>query len=117
VIPGLPAGVTKVLNVTKKGARPPNLSPPGAGRNGAFREAKRQAGIPVSKHPTSVRPNIDKQGKVQPGRSYQFDTRLSSGKTQTVRIRDDAGGHDFGLGNPQNRGPHFNQGKNNHYDY
>ncbi|WP_424823298.1 hypothetical protein [Pseudomonas viridiflava] len=32
-------------------------------------------------------------------------------------MRDDAGGHDFGSGNPQNRGSHFNDEAGNHYDY
>ncbi|WP_371264409.1 HNH/endonuclease VII fold putative polymorphic toxin [Pseudomonas sp. NFACC43] len=36
---------------------------------------------------------------------------------RTVRIRDDARGHDFGVGNPQNRGSHFNDEIGNHYDY
>jgi hypothetical protein len=34
-----------------------------------------------------------------------------------VVIRDDAGGHDFGDGNSQNRGSHFNDESGNHYDY
>ncbi|WP_371128542.1 HNH/endonuclease VII fold putative polymorphic toxin [Pseudomonas sp. NFACC13-1] len=41
----------------------------------------------------------------------------SGGGTKTVRVRDDAGGHDFGVGNPQNRGSHFNDEIGNHYDY
>ncbi len=32
-------------------------------------------------------------------------------------IRDDAGGHDFGRNNPQNRGSHFNDDSREHYDY
>ena len=39
------------------------------------------------------------------------------GGTKIVRIRDDAGGHDFGAGDPQNRGRHFNDEAGNHYDY
>ncbi|WP_157203455.1 HNH/endonuclease VII fold putative polymorphic toxin [Methylomicrobium album] len=35
----------------------------------------------------------------------------------TIRIRDDSGGHNFGAGNIQNRGPHFNDEIGNHYDY
>ncbi|MGN7440498.1 HNH/endonuclease VII fold putative polymorphic toxin [Pseudomonas lactis] len=34
-----------------------------------------------------------------------------------VRIRDDAGGHDFGAENSQNRGSHFNDESGKHYDY
>ncbi|WP_196491501.1 HNH/endonuclease VII fold putative polymorphic toxin [Burkholderia diffusa] len=32
-------------------------------------------------------------------------------------LRDDAGGHDFGVNDLQNRGPHFNDQKEGHYDY
>jgi hypothetical protein len=92
--------------------RPPNLSPPGAGRNGAFREAKRNNDIPVSQQPTSIHPNTDKRGHPQPGRTYEFDT-----PDGTKTIRDDAGGHDYGPNDPQTRGPHFNDDAGNHYDY
>jgi hypothetical protein len=99
------------------GARPPNLSPPGAGRNGAFREAKRQSEVPVSQQPSRVSPNLDRRGNVQPGKIYEFEVPAPGGGTRTVRIRDDAAGHDFGPGDPQNRGPHFNDEAGNHYDY
>jgi hypothetical protein len=100
------------------GDPPPNLSPPGAGRHGAFAEAKRDLGVPVSMQPTRVLPNVDRRGQSQPGRIYEFDIPGRG----TVRIRDDAAGHDWGAGNPQTRGPHFNtEGKrgdeNLHYDY
>jgi len=39
-----------------KGVSPPNLSPLGAGRKGAFKEAKRQSGIPASQQPSRVCP-------------------------------------------------------------
>jgi hypothetical protein len=93
---------------------PLNLSPAGAGRNGAFREAKRQNGIPVSRQPSRVTPNLDKRGNPQPGRTYEFDQ--GPGK-DPIRIRDDADGHYYGPGDPQNRGPHFNDPAGNHYDY
>ncbi len=48
------------------GSPPPNLSPPGAGRAGAFRQAKRDSGVPVSQQPR-VRPNLDRRGNLQPG--------------------------------------------------
>ncbi|WP_108097476.1 MULTISPECIES: HNH/endonuclease VII fold putative polymorphic toxin [unclassified Pseudomonas] len=35
----------------------------------------------------------------------------------SVVIRDDAGGHDFGDGNSQNRGSHFNDESGSHYVY
>ncbi|UGS89370.1 RHS domain-containing protein (plasmid) [Ralstonia wenshanensis] len=98
-------------------SRPPNLSPEGAGRRGAFRQAKRDNGVPVCMCPTRVGPNLDKRGRVQQGRTYEFDQRDSSGRVSTTVLRDDAGGHDFGLNNSQNRGPHFNDQKEGHYDY
>jgi RHS repeat-associated protein len=97
--------------------RPPNLSPPGAGRRGAFNQAKRDAGVPTSKSPDRVTPNLDRRGNPQPGRVYEFDVPAEGGGTRTVRIRDDAGGHNFGSNNPQNRGPHFNTPDGGHYDY
>lgn len=109
--------VDKGVDVAKgagKGARPPSLSPEGAGRNGAFREAKRKNDIPVTQHPSSVEPNVDKRNKPQPGRIYKFDR----GRDQPpVTIREDSGGHFFGPNDPQNRGPHFNDDKKRHYDY
>jgi RHS repeat-associated protein len=108
--------------VLSGGKRPPSLSPHGAGRKGAFRQAKRDAGVPVGNQPSRVLPNINRQGKVVPGRVYEFDIPTEGGGTMTIRIRDDAAGHDFGVGDPQNRGPHFNgpvdaAGNSTHYDY
>ncbi|MEZ6136605.1 MAG: type VI secretion system tip protein TssI/VgrG [Pirellulaceae bacterium] len=100
------------VNPRKLGDRPPNLSPEGAGRNGAFREAKRQSGVPVTQQPSAVRPNVDRQGNPQPGRQYEFET--PEGK---VTIRDDAGGHSYPDDATQNRGPHFNDEDGGHYDY
>jgi hypothetical protein len=97
----------------KAGNRPPDVSPPGSGRRGAFREAKRQNDIPVSKQPDSTGPNKDKDGNVQPGRQYTFKKK----DEKDVIIRDDAAGHNYGPNDPQNRGPHFNDGKKNHFDY
>jgi len=97
--------------------RPANLSPEGAGRNGAFREAKRESGIPVTQHPDRVTPNYDRRGNLQPGVTYEFDLRNSNGTVSTLKIRDDAAGHFFGVNDSQNRGPHFNDDKGNHYDY
>ena len=100
-----------------KGAKPLNLSPPGAGRKGAFREAKRQSGIPITQQPNRVLQNLDRRGNPQPGKIYEFKVPAKDGGTKTVRIRDDAGGHDFGKGDSQNRGAHFNDDADNHYDY
>ena len=90
-------------------SRPANMSPVGAGRKGAFRQAKRDNGIPVSEHPKDTKPNYDRRGRIQPGRVYNF----GNGKS----IREDSEGHYFGNGDPQNRGPHFNDWENRHYDY
>lgn len=80
-----------------------------ASRSAAFRQAKRDAGIPVNQQPKSVGPNVNKQGKVVQGREYVFSKPDGS----TVRIREDAGGHpEHGLG------PHFNiNGSKTHYGW
>ncbi|MDF7680589.1 hemagglutinin repeat-containing protein [Enterobacteriaceae bacterium ESL0689] len=100
-----------------EGDRPANMAPEGSARAGAFKEAKRKSGIPASQSPSKVYPNVDKRGNPQPGYIYEFDIPKSGGGTQKVYIRDDASGHFFGEGNSQNRGPHFNDAKGNHYDY
>lgn len=98
------------------GTRPPNLSPEGTGRKGAFNEAKRHSGIPTSQSPDRVEPNFDRRGRRQPGRTYEFD-QIQNGRKNTITIRDDVGGHIY-LDDPsQNRGPHFNDMEGNHYDY
>ena len=99
------------------GDAPPNLTPEGGGRKGAFKQAKRDAGIPTSQQPSVTGPNFDRRGNLQPGRQYDFDVPAPGGGTRRVGIRDDSGGHYFGPGDPQNRGPHFNGGGNTHYDY
>lgn len=106
--------VTKAAGKAARGARPPNLSPPGAGRQGAFNQAKRDAGIPTSQQP--VRTRQDRNGN----REYDFEVPTPyGGAPKTVTIRDDARGHNFGPNDPQNRGPHFNgpKGTNTHYEY
>ncbi len=100
-----------------KHTRPLNMSPDGAGRRGAFREAKRQNGVPVSQTPSRVLPNVDRRGKRQPGRVYEYEVPAEGGRTHKVMIRDDAAGHYFGPGDPQNRSSHFNDAKEHHYDY
>lgn len=92
-----------------KGNRPPNLTPYGAGRNGAFRQAKRNSGIPVSKQPKKVSPAVDRRGNNIPGREYDF----GNGKI----IREHSGGHQYPDDPTQNRGPHFNDVNGEHYDY
>ncbi|MBU3218386.1 RHS repeat-associated core domain-containing protein, partial [Clostridium estertheticum] len=108
-----PPSKTRAINDTNgennPSNRPPNLSPEGAGRNGAFREAKRKMGIPVSEQPIEVGPNVDKRNKRSPGKQYDF----GEGKI----IRDDSGGHVFTDDSSQDRGSHFNDPDGNHYDY
>lgn len=99
------------------GTPPPNLAPEGAGREGAFGQAKRDSGIPVGMPPSRVLPNIDKREQIQPGRIYEYDLPAPGGGVRTVRIRDDAGGHEFPDDPSQNRGPHFNTDDGGHYDY
>ena len=106
----------KKADKIKDGLPPLNLSPPGAGRRGAFREAKRRSGIPVSQQPKRRGPNYNDDGsKINPGSTYHFDNPVK-GKPD-IKIRDDSKGHNWGPNNPQNRGPHFNDDKKNHYDY
>ena len=99
------------------GCPPLNRSPSGAGRRGAFRQAKRDSGIPVSQQPDRVIPNFDKRGNVQPGRIYEYDVPAEGGGTRTVGIRDDSGGHVYPKEPEHNRGPHFNTEDAGHYDY
>jgi len=100
---------TKSLEIEQKGKIPPNLTPEGAGRRGAFREAKRRSGIPTSQQPRKVTPAVDKRGNRIQGRDYDF----GDGKV----IRDHSGGHRYPDDPTQNRGPHFNDIYGNHYDY
>lgn len=104
-------------NKGAESAAPPNLSPEGSGRSGAFNEAKRGNGVHTSQSPDRVLPNEDRRGNRQPGCTYEFDVPASGSGTTTVGIGDDADGHNFGEGNSQNRGPHFNDAAGNHYDY
>jgi RHS repeat-associated protein len=92
-----------------KGEKAPNFTPVGAGRRGAFREAKRASGIPVSEQPIQVTPAIDKRGNRIPGRDYYF----KDGKV----IREHSVGHTYPDDPTQNRGSHFNDIHGNHYDY
>jgi RHS repeat-associated protein len=105
--------------VATTNARPPNLTPRGAGRDGALNEALRRNGVPTSQSPSMVGPNVGNDGKEIPGRTYIWIIRDSSapGGWRAVRIRDDAAGDFHGPGNYHNRGPHFNDDLGNHYDY
>jgi len=74
-----------------------NGSPKGAGRKGAFKQAKRDAGIPTGQQPQRVLQNVNRQGKVVPGKVYDFGN---------VKITDDLAGHIFADGTKVAR--HFN---------
>jgi RHS repeat-associated protein len=112
-----PAAIPSIGIRPGPNSRPPNLSPSNSGRGGAFNQAKRNSGIPTSQQPSRVLPNRDRQGRIQPGRQYEFDVITPGGGKKTIIIREDAGGSYFGEGNPQNRGPHFNDENGGHYDY
>ncbi len=102
VLVGIGLGVGAVIYFANKqhgGHSPPNLSPPGSGRRGALGQAKRNLGIPRCQQPSTVRPNRDKRGNRQPGREYEYDT-----PSGPVKIRDDAGGHEYPDDPSQSRG-------------
>ena len=124
------AGVACIASTLTRGdgsgAAPENLSPKGAGRTGAFKQAKRDAGIPASSQPDKT---VKVADTTNPGKTVKEhiwgETKIDpktnkvtgvNGKSQT--IQDHSHGHNFGTNNPQNRGPHFNGPANNsHYDY
>jgi RHS repeat-associated protein len=113
-----PLGLARcICDSEVKNSAPKNMTPEGAGRRGAFNEAKRQSGIPTSQQPSRVIHNVDKRGNRQPGKIYEFEVAAPGGGIKKVRVRDDSGGHDFGTGNPQNRGAHFNDESGFYYDY
>ena len=86
---------------------PKDYSPEGSGRNGAFNQAKRDQGIPVSEQPVNVTPNYDRRGNIQPGKVYEF--------AGNKFIRDDVVGHSFPDGSYLP--PHFNTPNGDHYFY
>ena len=86
---------------------PKDYSPEGSGRNGAFNQAKRDQGIPVSEQPINVTPNYDRRGNIQPGKVYEF--------AGNKFIRDDVVGHSFPDGSYLP--PHFNTPNGDHYFY
>jgi RHS repeat-associated protein len=83
-------------------------------RNEAFRNAKRDSGIPVTQQPDSVNriPLTDQWGKKILGddgmpintREYTFDRPGDS----NIVIQDHGSGHYYGPNDPGNQGPHFN---------
>ena len=89
-----------------------------AGRRAAFRQAKRDVGIPAGQQPESIAkvPLTDRFDKKILGnngqpvytREYTFKVRGSDGKVKTVVIQDHSAGHKFGNGGIGDEGPHFN---------
>lgn len=84
-------------------------------RRAAFRRAKRDAGIPVSKQPDEVRsvPMTDKGGKPilgddkKPVMTREYVFKDNDGKE--IVIQDHGAGHTFGApGGQGDQGPHFN---------
>lgn len=67
--------------------------------------------------PSRTSPNVDRCGNPQPGRIYEFDVPAEGGGPRSIRIRDDAGGHEYPDDPTQNRGPHFNTENGDYYDY
>jgi hypothetical protein len=100
---------------TGAGTPPPNRSPQGAGRSGAFGQAKRDLGIPVSQEPTSVGPAVGNDGRPMPGRTYTFENPAPG--EPPIQILDHPAGHSYFDDPSQNRGPHFNTPDGSHYDY
>ncbi len=86
---------------------PKDLTPDGSGRKGAFNAAKREIGVPTSQQPKQVLPNINRKGKVVPGRVYDF----GNGRF----IRDDVLGHIFDDGTIIGR--HLNTNRGSHFFY
>ena len=86
-----------------------NMTPAGAGRSGAFNAAKKELGIPRTAQPTSIGPNIGKNGVRNPGRVYIFNDDIE------LFIRDDVAGHVYNNGD--RLGPHFNTPSKNHFFY
>ena len=95
--------------------RPPNLATPDADRETALKDVIKAVNkaedrnIDINSQPDQIDPNP----KEKDSEILRF---LDVEKGDEVRIRNDYGGHDYGEGDVQNRGPHFNYG-DGHYDY
>ena len=84
------------------------------GRHGAFRQAKRDAGIPSHQHPEKITKTamtdrwnnkiFDEHGKEIYTREYEF----SRPGQKSVIIQEHSAGHKYGQGGIGDQGPHFN---------
>jgi hypothetical protein len=109
----------------KVGTPPPNMSPRGARRRGAFRQAKRDANIPVSQQPNTVynsrtkryeqynevpmlgadkKPIKDSNGNIVYTKEYHYTNKDG----EDIVIQDHGAGHQFGEGGTGDQGSHFN---------
>ena len=105
-----------LLTHNPPGCPPPSLAPKGCKRGGAFRAAKRHCGILMNWAFRMTKETSRRKGKKVTTTWYDFVVPWLNG-AEPIRIRDDAGGHDYGPGSPQNRGPHFNTPDGEHFDY
>lgn len=105
----------KVADKTAKAVKPipqPDADPPG--RHGAFRQAKRDAGIPSHQHPEVVEhvPMTDRRGNpIQDKNGADIITReyhYSRPGQESVIIQEHSAGHSFGQGGVGDQGAHFN---------
>jgi hypothetical protein len=84
------------------------------GRRGAFRQAKREAGIPSHQHPDAVEhlPMTDRWGnRITDQNGNDILTReyhYSRPGKDPVIIQEHSAGHSFGQGGVGDQGPHFN---------
>ncbi|RYV04078.1 hypothetical protein SOPP22_01360 [Shewanella sp. OPT22] len=95
---------------TLKGAPPISETPLGGGHGAAHRAAKRSLNIPKNMQPTSVQPNINRAGRLEPGTVEIYRLSNGQGGFRDVFIRHDVRGGFYGTGNFQNIGPHYNTG-------
>lgn len=93
------------------------MTPDGAGRRGANRAAKEDAGIPRSQQPDTHRYVPDRTNPGKTVRKDVYTVPKEGGGTKEVIIRNDRNGHAYPDDPTQNRGPHFNPPSGNHYDY
>ncbi|RDB35022.1 MAG: hypothetical protein DCC88_12320, partial [Spirobacillus cienkowskii] len=124
---GAAAGIACIGNVLMRGdgsGEPPaNFSPSGAKRNGAWRQAMRDWGIPMGTPPDLV---VTKADSGFPGKTVKdyiwgkYDVvdgvvKPREGKSKVISHH--MNGHYYGKGSEHNRGPHFNGKDGRHYDY
>ncbi|WP_165857447.1 RHS repeat-associated core domain-containing protein [Marinobacter sp. JSM 1782161] len=101
-------------HVSNRGSDDRDIDPPLPSRRAAFREAKRDLGIPQSQNPEEVNrvPLTDSNGHSILGEDYmpvmtrEYIFRRSD--NSQIVIQDHSAGHEFGDGGAGDQGPHFN---------